>query len=98
MVHQKSLLLTISAFFCAVSVLFAQTGSIKGNVKDLKTGEALIGATVSIQGTTTGAITDVEGDFLLPKVAVGKQVIVMSYVSYKAKSLEVCGIGQADCD
>ena len=89
MPHRKNTLLTFLLCFFAAPLLFAQTGSIKGNVKDLKTSEALIGATVSIQGTTSGAITDVEGNFLLPKVAVGKQVIVMSYVSYKAKSLEV---------
>lgn len=89
MPHRKNTLLTFLLCFFAAPLLFAQTGSVKGNVKDLKTGEALIGATVSIQGTSTGAITDVEGNFTISKAPAGNQIVVISYVSYKPKNIPV---------
>ena len=44
------------------SSLHAQTWNINGNVTD-EQGEPIIGANVVIQGTGTGTITDVEGNF-----------------------------------
>ena len=43
-------------------------GTIAGNVKDSKTGEAVIGANVVIQGTTQGSATDIEGNFVINNV------------------------------
>lgn len=49
------------------SSLHAQTWNINGNVTD-EQGEPIIGANVVIQGTGTGTITDVEGNFKLASV------------------------------
>ena len=68
--------------------LFAQnTGKIIGKVIDQKTSETLIGATVSIQGTTKGAATDVEGHYALSGIAPGKYTIVIRYIGYQSKSI-----------
>ena len=58
----------------------AQTGVICGTVTDAKFKEPLIGATVSIEGTTIGAITDIDGNFRIEKVQPGKYTLVASYV------------------
>jgi TonB-dependent receptor len=58
------------------------SGSIKGLVQDAGTGESLVGANVLIQGTYTGTITDLDGNFELKNVAPGTYNIVVSYVSY----------------
>lgn len=68
----------------AISSL-AQTGTIKGQIKDEKTGEGIIGGNVVIEGTTIGASTDLEGNYVIPKVKAGKYNIVITYVSYKTK-------------
>ncbi len=68
----------------AISSL-AQTGTIKGQIKDEKTGEGIIGGNVVIEGTTIGASTDIEGNYVIPKVKAGKYNIVITYVSYKTK-------------
>ncbi len=51
----------------AFVMLFAAgvSAQVKGTVKDSGTGEPLIGASVSIKGTTTGTVTGLEGDFVL---------------------------------
>jgi len=42
----------------------------------------LIGATVSIQGTTKGASTDFDGNYRIEKVKAGTYNLVISYISY----------------
>jgi CarboxypepD_reg-like domain len=49
------------------TVAFAQSGAIKGNVKDGSTGEAVVGANVIIAGTSIGNIADLNGDFQIQK-------------------------------
>lgn len=65
--------------------LWAQTGVICGKVLDLKLKEPLIGASVVIEGTTTGAITDLDGNFRIEKVQPGKYSVAASYVSYQTQ-------------
>src|SRR5882757_9864475 len=66
-----------------ISSTFGQ-GSIAGKVIDSKTKEAVIGANVVIQGTTIGASTDVDGNFLIASVADGTYNIQVSSVTYKS--------------
>jgi outer membrane cobalamin receptor len=67
--------------------VFSQVGTIKGQIKDEKTGEAIIGGNVVIEGTTIGGSTDVEGNFEITKVKAGKYNIVISSVSYATKTI-----------
>ena len=80
---KHSLLLFFSLIYSTLS--FAQEGTIRGQVKDSKTGEAVIGATVLIDGTVNAASVDVEGNYEL-KVAPGTYTVVMSNVGYKPLS------------
>ena len=59
----------------------AQNMTVKGRVVD-STGEPIIGATVRVEGASTGVITDKEGNFsiILPD---GKANLVVSYIGYK---------------
>src|SRR5882672_10323882 len=62
-------------------------GSISGTITDSKSGEAVIGANVVIQGTTTGSATDLEGKFVIPNVATGTYSLQISYVTYKTHTV-----------
>lgn len=62
-----------------------QNGACTGVVKDAS-GEAVIGASVTVDGTTNGTITDLDGNFSLPNVPKGS-TIKISFVGYK--TLEV---------
>jgi hypothetical protein len=65
---------------------FAQKGKIRGTVIDDGTGETLIGVTVLIKGTTTGGITDFDGNFEI-SADPGNYDIVATYVSYAATTV-----------
>jgi hypothetical protein len=72
--------------------LFAQQGLITGKVID-ETGEAMLGVNVTIQGTTTGTITNAEGRFSLPGVAIGN-IIEFSFVGMEPQQVEVTSLDQ----
>ena len=61
---------------------FSQAGIIRGKITDAKNGEALIGATVLIQGTTNGTTSDLDGNYSLERLKPGKYVLVFRYVSF----------------
>jgi TonB-dependent receptor len=83
----RRLLLSLSLLTLAVCAL-AQSGTIKGNVKDAVSGEAIIGANVLVMGTAQGAQADIEGNFEIPKVKAGTYSIVVSFISYKTDTLK----------
>ncbi len=68
---------------------FAQNLRVQGRVLD-ELGEGLIGAGVVIQGTTTGAITDMDGNFVLPSVPRGA-TLEISCVGYTTQEVQVTG-------
>lgn len=59
-----------------------QTYTLRGVVKDAKTSEVLIGATVAVKGTNIGVSTDFEGAFSLKTNSAPPIVLVVSYVGY----------------
>ena len=75
----KTALVLISAVF-SISAIFAQQ-TIEGQVLDAETNDALIGANVVVEGTSTGTITDFDGKFTL-NVPSSAQNIVISYSGY----------------
>lgn len=66
-----------------------QTWTVKGTVVDAS-GEAVIGASISVRGTTNGTITDIDGNFLLSNVPDGS-VLLVSYIGYKTQEITVRG-------
>lgn len=61
----RSLLLMAGLLFAVAS--FAQDLTVKGKVTDT-TGETVIGANVTVKGTTNGIITDIDGNYTLSGV------------------------------
>lgn len=63
-----------------------QIGKVSGRVVD-KGGEPLIGVTVVIKGTSTGAATDVDGNFTINGLRDSSVVIVVSYIGKESKEV-----------
>ena len=63
--------------------------TIKGTVSD-EYGEPLIGVSVLVQGTTTGTITDIDGNYTL-EILNDEAVLEFSYIGYQKISLRVAG-------
>ncbi len=64
------------------------TGTVRGNITD-EDGLPMVGATVLVDQTTIGTITDDNGNYQLPGVPVGRQTIKISFVGYKVVTKEV---------
>ena len=62
-------------------------GTIKAVVVDDETGETLIGATVAVDGTAKGAITDLDGTASI-SIPAGTYNVRVSYVSYQSLLVE----------
>jgi len=64
-------------------LLYAQSGKLRGFVKDQETGDPLPGANVIIVGTTYGAASDINGEYIILNVPVGVHSIKTSYLGYR---------------
>lgn len=65
----------------------AQTATIRGTITDAKTNEPLIGASVLIEGTTSGAAADLDGNFVIHNVGSGTHTLIASYVAYQSVAI-----------
>lgn len=82
-------MLTLVLGMTVASLAWAETLAVRGTVSD-PTGEPLIGATVVIQGTTAGTVTDYDGNFNLSNVASDAKLEI-SYVGFETQVVEVNG-------
>ncbi|HAR39723.1 MAG TPA: SusC/RagA family protein, partial [Porphyromonadaceae bacterium] len=69
--------------------LFAQNVTLRGTVADVA-GDPLIGVTVQVQGSTTGTVTDVDGNFTLLNVS-PDAMIEVSYVGMRQQVIRLNG-------
>lgn len=75
----------------STSAITQQAVTVKGSVKDAA-GEAIIGASVVVEGTTNGLITDVDGHFSI-QASVG-QNLVISYIGYETQVMKIARANQ----
>src|SRR5690554_8177794 len=85
----KAFLMTVLLGMLMVLSVTAQTGTtinVQGAVTDVS-GEPIIGANILFQGTSSGTVTDYDGNFLLQAPADG--VLEVSYIGYQPLSLSI---------
>ena len=81
-------LLFLAVLSVCATIAMAQ-GKVSGTVVDAL-GEPVIGASVIVQGTTTGTITDLDGAFTINN-APAKGNLVVSFIGYKSQTLPIDG-------
>ena len=74
------------------SLMFAQ--SVSGTVTDAD-GNALFGANVTVEGTSSGAATGADGSYSVDGVASGTYTVTASYIGYESASISVSVDGSA---
>ncbi len=81
--RQKLLFITVLLLFSIPVYLFGQSaGKIVGVVTDKSSGEPLPGVNISIEGTTYGAATDVDGFYVILNVPVGVYDVRADFIGY----------------
>ncbi len=73
-----------------ISVQLMAQSKLSGTVTDADNGEPLIGASVLVKGTSTGGVTDFDGNFSIA-VPAGKTQVVISSLGYKSQTLSITG-------
>jgi outer membrane receptor protein involved in Fe transport len=78
----RCLLLTL---VLSLPVLGGTTGKISGRVQDAETGEGVVGASIVLEGTSVGASTDVDGNYVIINIPPGSYTVSASGVGYQRK-------------
>ncbi|MBP1638908.1 MAG: TonB-linked outer membrane protein, SusC/RagA family [Bacteroidetes bacterium] len=81
--------LCMCGMFMITVLAWGQTKSVSGVVKDAK-GEAIIGASVVAKGSTTGTITDVNGNFTL-SVPPATKALIVSFIGMDQQEVALTG-------
>ena len=82
--------LFIATFVAISPLLVLAQNQIKGHVVDARTGEPLIGATVSIKSTKLeGVVTDLNGNFLIESNAEAPLTLKVKYIGYREQDVDV---------
>ncbi|MEM6379964.1 MAG: carboxypeptidase-like regulatory domain-containing protein, partial [Bacteroidota bacterium] len=87
-------LLSLAIWAVSASALMGQTQTLSGYIKDVATGEMLIGASVFVEGTTNGTYTN-ENGFYSINLDPGDYKVTASYLGYADLSFNI-NLGQAD--
>ena len=82
---EKRLMTFIACLFLSLEMALAQT-QVSGKVTSAEDGEPIIGASIKVEGTNTGTVTDIDGNFslVLPN---GKNSVKVSYIGMQDKTV-----------
>src|SRR5690606_31115850 len=88
---KKRILLLSLLVSMGSQIVSAQTRTVKGRVVD-ENGEAIPGATVTVKGTTSGTLTDMDGNYTL-EVPEDKSIIVIESMGAEKSEITVSNDG-----
>ncbi len=91
---KKLRIILTGLLFMAASTAMAQNLTVTGVVKDSSTGEPVPFASIQIEGTMTGGMTDVDGVYSIPVPSDG--VLIFSSIGYKDSIVPVDGVAVHD--
>ncbi len=90
---KKYIVLTLLVLCGAITVMAQNKNiTVSGVLVDANSGEPLAYATVVVEGTTTGAITDDSGKFRLKNIPAQSKAIICNYVGYVDYKQELVGV------
>tara|TARA_R110001599_G_scaffold8255_3_gene40133 strand:+ start:94276 stop:97152 length:2877 start_codon:yes stop_codon:yes gene_type:complete len=84
---KKLIIILLTVFLSSVGTLAQEAGQILGTIVDAENGEIIIGASIGIIGTTTGAASDIDGNYTIPNLAPGTYDLRVSYISYQTQNI-----------
>ena len=78
----------VIALFLSYSFTLSAATFVKGTIKDSKSATPLIGVSVVVEGTTTGTVTDIDGNYSIEAPS-ANSVLVFSYVGYITQKIKI---------
>ena len=75
-------------FFMGITMLMAQNRTVTGSVISEEDGEPVIGASVLVEGTANGTVTNVDGEFSI-KVSSSDKTLIVSYIGMQTTKVAI---------
>lgn len=85
----KQVIFFLMCLFIVIGHLSAQVTKMSGIVLSQEDESPVVGASVLIQGTTRGTITDVDGKFILDHIQPADKKIVVSFIGMKTQAVDI---------
>ena len=84
------LMMLLACLFMSASLVTAQTSKVTGLVISAEDGEPVIGATIQVKGAPTlGAITDIDGKFVIENLPSSAKTLIVSYVGMTTQEVTI---------
>lgn len=80
---RKIYLFLMTLLVCAANLYAQSTGKIMGKVTDIATGEPIPSANIIVEGTSLGAASDFEGDYVILNIPPGVYNVTATYLGYQ---------------
>lgn len=77
---ERKLMLLLTWLYVSIGLVTAQTSAVSGVVTSEEDGEPVVGASVLVQGTSLGTITDIDGKFSISNVPSSAKNLQVSFV------------------
>ena len=87
-IMKERVLMLFACLFASVMMAMAQNSRVTGTVVD-ENGEPVIGASVLVDGTSRGAVTNIDGVFVIDNVPSTAETITVSYVGFQTQKLNI---------
>ncbi|MEO8148455.1 MAG: TonB-dependent receptor [Bacteroidia bacterium] len=84
--------IVVPVIFLLLFTININAQQLTGTIRDAKTNEAIVGATIVIKGTTTGTTTDVDGKFVLKVTQPLPVIVLISYTGYNGEEIKITSL------
>jgi TonB-linked SusC/RagA family outer membrane protein len=87
---KQKVFLFLSCLFLSIGLVTAQTSAtVQGVVISAEDGAPVVGASVLVKGATVGAVTDIDGKFLIPNVPATAKTLQVSFIGMQTQEVAI---------
>lgn len=86
---KRKIMLIVACLFVAIGFVTAQHNSVSGVVTSEEDGEPIVGASVLVEGTTLGGVTDIDGKFFIANVPASAKTLKVSYIGMESRQVSI---------
>ena len=79
---KRTLMLLMAFLVIGIGLVNAQISKVTGHVTSDEDGLPVVGASVLVEGTTVGTVTDIDGNFTLTNVPSSAKTLVISFIGF----------------
>lgn len=86
---KRKLMLLLTCLYISIGLVTAQTSTVTGVVTSEEDGEPVVGASVLVNGTSLGTVTDIDGKFSIANVPSSAKTLRISFVGMQQQTVTI---------